>query len=83
MNKAMLTAAFAGALLIATAAMAGEYKNYCAMGLASGKKIQTDCSISSSVDGKSYCFGSAEAMAEFMKDPKGNLAKADEFFKKG
>ncbi len=30
MNKAMLTAAFAGALLFATAAMAGEYKNYCA-----------------------------------------------------
>ncbi|MCJ7598403.1 MAG: hypothetical protein MUO41_07220 [Methyloceanibacter sp.] len=83
MNKAMLTAAFAGAVLFATAAMAGEYTNYCAMGLASGKKIQTDCSISSQVQGKSYCFGSAEAMAEFMKDPKGNLAKADEFFKKG
>ena len=44
---------------------------------------QTDCSISSQVDGKTYCFGSKEAMSEFMKDPKGNLAKADEFFKKG
>lgn len=83
MNKAMLTAAFAGALLFATAAMAGEYKNMCAMGLATGQKINTDCSISSQVDGKNYCFGSKEAMTEFMKDPKGNLAKADEFFKKG
>lgn len=83
MNKAMLTAAFAGAVLFATAALAGEYTNYCAMGLASGKKIQTDCSISSQLEGKTYCFGSAEAMTEFMKDPKGNLAKADEFFKKG
>lgn len=83
MNKAILTAAVAGVMLFATAAMAGEYTNYCAMGLASGKKIQTDCSISSQLEGKTYCFGSSEAMAEFMKDSKGNLAKADEFFKKG
>ena len=83
MNKAFLTAAFAGAVLFATAALAGEYNNLCTMGLATGKKIQTDCSISSQLEGKTYCFGSAEAMAEFMKDPKGNLAKADEFFKKG
>jgi YHS domain-containing protein len=83
MNKAILTAAFAGAMLFATAALAGEYNNMCTMGLASGKKINTDCSISSQLEGKTYCFGSQEAMTEFMKDPKGNLAKADEFFKKG
>jgi YHS domain-containing protein len=79
----MLTAAFAGAVLFATAAMAGQYDNMCAMGLATSQKIKTDCSISSQIDGKDYCFGSKEAMTEFMKDPKGNLAKADEFFKKG
>jgi len=83
MNKAILTAAFAGAVLFATAALAGEYNNMCTMGLATGKKINTDCSISSQLEGKTYCFGSKEAMSEFMKDPKGNLAKADEFFKKG
>jgi len=83
MNKAFLTAAFAGAVLFATAALAGEYNNLCTMGLASGKKINTDCSISSQLEGKTYCFGSKEAMSEFMKDPKGNLAKADETFKKG
>jgi len=83
MNKTVLTTAFAGAMLFATAALAGEYSDYCSMGLATGKKVQTDCSISSQVDGKTYCFGSKEAMGEFMKDPKGNVAKADEFFKKG
>jgi YHS domain-containing protein len=81
MNKAMLTAAFAGALLFATAAVAGEFDNMCAMGLATGQKIKTDCSISSQVDGKTYCFGSSAAMTEFMKDPKGNLAKATAFHK--
>ncbi|HEY8276609.1 MAG TPA: hypothetical protein VIG52_06415 [Methyloceanibacter sp.] len=80
MNKTLLIAAFAGALF-ATAAMAGEYENYCTMGLATGKRINTDCSISSQVDGKTYCFGSKEAMTEFMKDAKGNLAKADKFYK--
>jgi len=83
MNKTRLTAAFAGAMLFATAAIAGEYSNYCTMGLATGKKIQTDCSVSSQLEGKTYCFGSKEAMGEFMKDPKGNLAKDDEFFKRG
>lgn len=82
MNKTMLAVAFAGAMF-ATAALAGEYSDYCTMGLATGKKVQTDCSINSQLDGKTYCFGSKEAMSEFMKDPKGNLAKADEFFKKG
>jgi YHS domain-containing protein len=81
MNKAILAAAFAGAVLFASAAIAGEYDNMCAMGLATGKKIKTDCSISSQVDGKTYCFGSQEAMTEFMKDPKGNLAKADKTYK--
>ena len=75
MNKAILTAAFAGAMLFATAAMAGEYTNYCAMGLASGKKIQTDCSISSQLEGKTYCFGSKEAMSEFMKNPRATLLR--------
>lgn len=82
MNKTMLTVAFASAMLFATAALAGEYGNFCAMGLAGGKKVQTDCSVSSQLEGKTYCFSSKDAMNEFMKDPKGNLGKADEFFKK-
>jgi YHS domain-containing protein len=50
------------------------------MGLATGKDIQTDCSINSQVLGKTYCFGSKEAMAEFMKNPTANLAKAQAYY---
>jgi YHS domain-containing protein len=48
----------------------------CTEGLALHKDIQTDCSINATLQGKTYCFGSKEAMAEFMKDPTGNMAKA-------
>jgi len=86
MVKAYLKSAVAGAFLIGmtTAALAvtGEFNNMCTMGLATGKDIQTDCSISSKVQGKTYCFGSKEAMAEFMKNPKENLAKAQAYYSK-
>ena len=86
MVRAYITSAIAGAFLIGLAAAAwavtGEYGNMCTMGLASGKDIQTDCSISSQVQGKTYCFGSKEAMAEFMKNPKENLAKAQAYYSK-
>ena len=60
-----ITSAFAGALLLglgATAALAvtDEFSNMCAMGLASGKDIQTDCSVNAQLQGKTYCFGSKE-----------------------
>ena len=85
MRRSYITSAFAGALLFGlgtTAALAGEFNNMCTMGLATGKDIQTDCSISSQVQGKTYCFGSKEAMAEFMKNPKENLAKAQAYYSK-
>ena len=41
---------------------------------------QTDCSINAQLQGKTYCFGSKDAMAEFMKDPKGNMAKAQTYY---
>jgi YHS domain-containing protein len=77
-----LKSAAAGAFLLAmtTAALAGEYGNMCTMGLALGKDIQTDCSINAQLQGKTYCFGSKEAMTEFMKDPTGNLAKAQAYY---
>jgi hypothetical protein len=86
MVRAYLTSAAAGAFLLglATAALAvtGEYGNMCTMGLATGQDIQTDCSINSQLQGKTYCFGSKEAMAQFMKDPTGNLAKAQAYYSK-
>jgi YHS domain-containing protein len=41
---------------------------------------QTDCSINGEVEGKTYCFGSKEAMTEFMKNPTENLAKAKAYY---
>ena len=79
-----VTSALAGAALLAmsTAALAGEYDNMCAMGLAMGKEISTDCSISGEIGGKTYCFGSEQAKTDFMKDPEGNLAKAQSNYSK-
>jgi YHS domain-containing protein len=86
MVKAYLKSALAGAFLLGTAtaalAVTGEFGDMCTMGLASEKDIQTDCSINAQLEGKTYCFGSKEAMAEFMKNPKENLAKAQTYYSK-
>ena len=86
MVRAYFTSAVAGAFLLgmATAAVAvtGEFGNMCTMGLATGKDIQTDCSVNGELQGKTYCFGSKEAMGEFMKNPKDNLAKAQSYYSK-
>ena len=86
MVRAYFKSAVAGAFLLgmATAAVAvtGEFGNMCTMGLATGKDIQTDCSVNAELQGKTYCFGSKEAMAEFMKNPKDNLAKAHTYYSK-
>ena len=84
MRKGYITSAFAGALLLGltTAALAvtGEFDNMCTQGLASGKDVKTDCSVNTTLDGKTYCFGNEAAKTEFMKDPKGNLAKAQSYY---
>jgi hypothetical protein len=84
MTKSILKSALAGAMLIglATGAFAatGEYDNMCTMGLALGKDVKTDCSINATLQGKMYCFGNDEAKTMFMKDPEGNLAKAQAYY---
>ena len=86
MVRSYVTSAFAGAVLLGltTAALAvtGEFSNMCTMGLASGKDIQTDCTVNAQLQGKTYCFGSKEAMTQFMADPSGNLAKAQAYYSK-
>ncbi len=85
MSRGYITSAFAGALLLglASAALAatGEFNNMCTEGLALGKDINTDCSVNAVIDGKTYCFGSDQAKTDFMKDPKGNMAKAQAYYK--
>ena len=86
MSRSYITSAFAGALLLGltTAALAvtGEFNNMCAEGLALHKNIKTDCSINSSFKGKTYCFGSEQAKADFLKNPDANLAKAEAYYSK-
>jgi YHS domain-containing protein len=86
MVKAYLKSVVAVAFLLgmATAALAvnGEFGNMCAASLAAGKDTPTDCSINSQIQGKTYCFGSQEAMVEFMKNPTENLAKAQAYYSK-
>ena len=87
MFKAYVMPVVAGAFMIgmATAALAvtGEYDNMCTMGLALGKEVKTDCSINETLQGKTYCFGNSEAKTMFMKDPEGNIAKAEAYRSKG
>jgi YHS domain-containing protein len=82
--KNTIMSAVAGAILLgmSTAALAvtGEYNNMCTMGLALGKDIATDCSVNAQIGGKTYCFGSEQAKADFMKNPEGNLAKAQAYY---
>jgi YHS domain-containing protein len=84
MMRSYIASAFAGALLLglATAALAvtGEFNNMCTEGLALGKEINTDCSVNAIIDGKTYCFGSEQAKADFMKNPKGNMARAQAYY---
>ena len=86
MTRGYITSAFAGALLLglgtAALAVAGQFDNMCTQGLAKGKDVQTDCSVNTTIAGKTYCFGNEDAKAAFMKDPEGNLAKAQAYKEK-
>jgi YHS domain-containing protein len=84
MARTYIKSAVAGVFLLgsATAALAlhGEFGDQCTMALAMGKDVQTDCSINAQWEGKTYCFGSKEAMTQFMQNPKDNLAKAQTYY---
>jgi YHS domain-containing protein len=57
-----------------------EFDESCAMGLADGQMVKTDCSVSwTADDGKVYCFSSENSKSAFLKDPKANLALAKKF----
>jgi YHS domain-containing protein len=82
-----ISSALAGALVLglATATLAatkGEFDNMCTQGLATGKDVQTDCSVNATIKGKTYCFGNEAAKEAFMKDPEANLAKAQAYYSK-
>jgi YHS domain-containing protein len=85
MRSSYITSAIAGVVVLglATAAVAatkGEFNNMCTEGLALGKDVPTDCSVNAPIKDKTYCFGSEQAKADFMKDPEGNLANAQAYY---
>ena len=80
--RSALAGAFALGLATAAFAATGEFNNMCAEGLALQKDIKTDCSVNAVYKGKTYCFGSEQAKADFMKDPAANLAKAEAYYAK-
>ena len=62
------------------AAPKGEFDDSCAMGLASGQVVKTDCSVNwTAPDGKVYCFSTEASKAAFLKNPDENIQKAKEF----
>jgi YHS domain-containing protein len=58
----------------------GEFSGECVMGLALGKDIQTDCSVSTVYKGKTYCFGNEKAKTLFLKRPDDFLLQAQIYY---
>ena len=65
---------------LAAAGTTGEFGDECVMGLALGKDIQTDCSVNTVFNGKTYCFGNEQAKTIFLKKPEEFLTKAQVFY---
>ena len=62
------------------AAAKSQFDDSCAMGLASGQLVKTNCSVNwTAPDGKVYCFSSEESKTAFLKNPDENIQKAKEF----
>ena len=84
MSKVYTTSALVGALMFVAAAayaVTGQFDNMCSWGLANHKDVQTNCAVNATLKGKTYCFSSEDAKNQFMKNPSGNLEKAESFYK--
>lgn len=60
-----------------------EFDGQCTMGLAEGKRIATDCKVTTKIDGKTYCFATADAKQAFLKQAKRNLERAKDHYSAG
>jgi YHS domain-containing protein len=83
--RASLRSAVVGAVLLTASgcvayATEGEFGGECVMGLAQGKDINTDCSVNTVYDGKTYCFGNETAKQLFLKKPEEFLLKAQVYY---
>jgi YHS domain-containing protein len=64
----------------AAAASDAEFDGECVMGLALGKDIKTDCSVSTVYGGRTYCFGNETARQLFLKKPDEFLLQAHVYY---
>jgi YHS domain-containing protein len=80
-SKSALAVAFMLGFATTAYAATGQFSNMCSWGLANHKDVPTDCSVNTSIKGKTYCFSSQEAKANFLKNPAANLSKAASFYK--
>jgi YHS domain-containing protein len=88
MTKLARVTAFTAAFLIALGNAGSiaepvadaEFGGECVMGLALGKEIKTDCSVSTVYAGKTYCFGNETARELFLKKPEEFLLQAHVFY---
>jgi hypothetical protein len=62
------------------AASDAEFDGECVMGLALGKDIKTDCSVSTVYNGKKLCFGNETARTLFLKKPDEFLLQAHVYY---
>ena len=69
-----------GAQSTEPAAANAEFDGECVMGLALGKDIKTDCSVSTVYGGRTYCFGNETAKQLFLKKPDEFLLKAHVYY---
>jgi YHS domain-containing protein len=58
---------------------APEFGGQCVEGLASGQHVMTNCALTWTKDGKTYCFSSDSAKKSFLENPDANLQKARDF----
>ena len=84
-KTAMKTCSLLFALLLTLFANAyaadPEYGGQCAMGMAEGHKVATNCSVLwVGPNDKVYCFFNEEARQKFLQAPKENLSRAQAFW---
>ncbi len=88
MKRAIFASAIAGAAMLGITAGTvfaadtadGEFDGECVMGLALGKDVQTDCSVTTVYKGKTYCFGNETARTLFLKRPEDFLLQAHIYY---
>jgi YHS domain-containing protein len=81
---AMLSCGAAFAADTPSSPASAEFGGQCLEALSEGQHVMTNCSITwTDQDGKTYCFGNAEAKTSFLRNPAEKLERAREFMAAG